>query len=293
MNPLERRGRRLLLAYPAAYRAERGDEILDTLLESAPGRRLGRREAWALLTGGLRVRAEQHRRLPTATNLRLGALYGVALWFATTALPALWNVAVPRQESSTYIGGRFESSTVTWPYPSTGRLVFELVTIGATVALAVVAWFPRPRIVAALAVVSAAGSLPWRWPGSPLWLFTAGLLVLLARGEARMPRAWLGPLALFAIGWTAREAWFVPNPGATSAVLIWAALAAIVLWTIFDGRPLFGVGVMLVIIFGFDVVALARHGGSFLSDWTAFLPLAIGFGLLIPGLLRVRRQAVL
>ncbi|WP_052422402.1 hypothetical protein [Nonomuraea candida] len=55
---LERRYRRLLLAYPRKYRAARGDELLDVLLESAdPGRTVpALREAWGLLMGGVRSR---------------------------------------------------------------------------------------------------------------------------------------------------------------------------------------------------------------------------------------------
>ncbi|NJP94155.1 hypothetical protein HCN51_32775 [Nonomuraea sp. FMUSA5-5] len=58
MTPLERRYRRLLLAYPRAYRREHGDELLDVLLEdAAPGRRIPvLREAWGLLLGGVRSR---------------------------------------------------------------------------------------------------------------------------------------------------------------------------------------------------------------------------------------------
>ncbi|MGR6913827.1 hypothetical protein ACU635_06200 [[Actinomadura] parvosata] len=57
-KPLERRYRRLLLAYPRAYRRKHGDELLDVLLEeAAPGRRVPvPREAWGLLTGGVRSR---------------------------------------------------------------------------------------------------------------------------------------------------------------------------------------------------------------------------------------------
>jgi hypothetical protein len=36
MTPLERRCEWLLLAYPAAYRQRRGEEILGTLLRSTP-----------------------------------------------------------------------------------------------------------------------------------------------------------------------------------------------------------------------------------------------------------------
>ncbi|GAA2210492.1 hypothetical protein GCM10009850_059510 [Nonomuraea monospora] len=55
---LERRYRRLLLAYPRTYRRAHGDELLDVLLEEAgPGRRFPvLREAWGLLAGGLRSR---------------------------------------------------------------------------------------------------------------------------------------------------------------------------------------------------------------------------------------------
>lgn len=58
MTVLERRYRRLLLAYPRAYRRAHGDELLDVLLESAePDRRVPEgREALGLLTGGLRSR---------------------------------------------------------------------------------------------------------------------------------------------------------------------------------------------------------------------------------------------
>jgi hypothetical protein len=55
---LERRYRRLLLAYPRTYRRAHGDELLDVLLEEAsPGRTVPvPREAWGLLMGGLRSR---------------------------------------------------------------------------------------------------------------------------------------------------------------------------------------------------------------------------------------------
>jgi hypothetical protein len=60
MNPrLERRYRRLLLAYPPQVRAARAEEILTTLAESGGGdRRVPPvREAWSLLVEGVRARA--------------------------------------------------------------------------------------------------------------------------------------------------------------------------------------------------------------------------------------------
>src|ERR1700733_2274034 len=63
---LERRARRLLRAYPAAYRADRGEEIIGTLLEAVPpGREWPpSREAAALIAAGLHARR--------AANLRHG-----------------------------------------------------------------------------------------------------------------------------------------------------------------------------------------------------------------------------
>ena len=79
---LERRCRRLLRAYPQPYRADRGEEILGTLLDAAPADRHWppARDAWSLITGGLRVRAARNRQLPLAANLRLAALLAAALW---------------------------------------------------------------------------------------------------------------------------------------------------------------------------------------------------------------------
>lgn len=92
---LERRYRRLLLAYPAAYRRERGAEILDTLLESAaPGqRRPGAREVAALLLGGLRVRAGAHRQRRPADVWLGGLRYAgvvVACSFGLDRDPMKW-----------------------------------------------------------------------------------------------------------------------------------------------------------------------------------------------------------
>ncbi|MEN3309842.1 MAG: hypothetical protein V7603_6044 [Micromonosporaceae bacterium] len=63
-QPLEERYRRLLRGYPKAYREERSQEIIATLVQLArPGQRYPTiREAVALVLGGLRTRAGVHRR---------------------------------------------------------------------------------------------------------------------------------------------------------------------------------------------------------------------------------------
>ncbi|MEV4398643.1 hypothetical protein [Nonomuraea sp. NPDC049607] len=80
-TPLERRYRKLMLAYPRPYRAAHGDELLDVLLESAaPGRRIPvPREAWGLLTGGVRSRI---------VHLASGSPWRDGVHLAVTALAA-------------------------------------------------------------------------------------------------------------------------------------------------------------------------------------------------------------
>jgi hypothetical protein len=79
VSSLERRYRRWMVTYPAAYRRERESEILGTLLEAArPGQeRPSVRESAALLVGGLRTGARLAARTPGrlwADGLRLGVL---------------------------------------------------------------------------------------------------------------------------------------------------------------------------------------------------------------------------
>jgi hypothetical protein len=94
MNPrLQRRYRRLLLAYPPQVRAARAEEILTTLAESGSDRRMpSAREAWSLLVEGVRARArlaaaDGQGRI-WADGLQLGVLLlsfanlGVLLWRA-------------------------------------------------------------------------------------------------------------------------------------------------------------------------------------------------------------------
>ncbi|MEV0716942.1 hypothetical protein [Asanoa sp. NPDC050611] len=109
MNPLERRYRRLLLAYPRGYRRARGEELVTTLLEGAPPDRTrpAVAEAWDLVRGGLRQRfGPPHGRRYTALAV-LGAAalawvaFGGALRVAgepdpgDVALPAAMSLMPP------------------------------------------------------------------------------------------------------------------------------------------------------------------------------------------------------
>ncbi|MBN6055803.1 hypothetical protein JYK22_27985, partial [Nonomuraea sp. RK-328] len=165
MTTLERRYRRLLLAYPRKYRAAHGDELLDVLLESAaPGRSVPElRETCGLLLGGVRRRiVNQARGSAWADGLHLGVTAAAAanlaallpyagslpLWTALSALALLatlrgWvHAAIPL---TAVVAVKAVALAGGWPVfdhtllpisPSllTGRALFELgspLTVGA------------------------------------------------------------------------------------------------------------------------------------------------------------------
>jgi len=103
VDELERRYRRLLVAYPAGYRTRRADEIVATLLDAAgPGRtRPSLGEAADLVAGGLRQRLG----LATAADLAAGrALAGpVALALAAGLSGFLWLTVEPLPERARYL----------------------------------------------------------------------------------------------------------------------------------------------------------------------------------------------
>lgn len=78
---LERRYRTLMRAYPASYRKERGDELLDTLMTSDAGRRWpSPRQIAGLVRGGILVRAGGAAENPAAAIRWQGLqLTGVAV----------------------------------------------------------------------------------------------------------------------------------------------------------------------------------------------------------------------
>lgn len=77
MNPLEKSYRRLLRAYPAEWREDRGEEMLAVLLECAPDRqtRPTARDALDLVWNGLRTRiASASRAVPETVMTRMSLL---------------------------------------------------------------------------------------------------------------------------------------------------------------------------------------------------------------------------
>lgn len=147
----ELRGRyhRLLRWYPAAYRAERGDEIVETYLElAAPGQRRPRAaDAADLLRGGLR----QQLRAQDALGLLDAVPFAAQLALMTAAtLAAVWL---------------FTAELVTVPFGVTWVEPGPFATLGG---VAWIAWLLAPpaallgigRPVVALALLTTAAVIP-------------------------------------------------------------------------------------------------------------------------------------
>ncbi|GAA2630497.1 hypothetical protein GCM10010399_73060 [Dactylosporangium fulvum] len=202
---LERRYRMLLRVYPAAYRAERGQEIIDTYLDlAAPGRRWpSPADAADLARGGLR----QHLRAAGAsgltTALPIAATIALTL---NTAMAVCWFAFV---ESTQVDSSGFDSAPP--PYRSFGPFLSPGVVVWACwalAALAAIAGRARPLVALALAAtvlvapVSAALHLA-RPPLMILLPMTALGLVALAMPRRRSVTPAVVGLASAAYTWPA------------------------------------------------------------------------------------------
>ncbi len=221
VSALERRCRWLLRAYPAAYRRERGDEMIGTLLETTPdGRAWPRsRDVRALAVGSLRAYAAQNRRLSAAAKLRIAVMAGVSMYpviFATHCL-GTWVI-------------------------DPGPLLYEwrIMALGLLVLAAVLPIWLAPRMIATLSALAAAMGIYFVgkqevgfWTSISLVMCVAAVL-LLAHGRARPPRAWLWLIGGFA------GALVASSYGPTGPLLHFAALLALVVgsmaWLAVDAR---------------------------------------------------------
>lgn len=290
MNRLEGRCRRLLRAYPPSYRADRGEEIIGTLLDAVPdgSNWPPARDARSLITGGLRVRAARNRQLPLATNLRLAALLAVALWLADSVATYLDFAIRPRFE---------------FGLPALSAALFGVCAVGACVTIAS-AWFWRRSFTVALALAVTAASLlasvqaqfhgdllfDVRLIGPPL------ALAALATGKDRPPRSWLWIPAAFLIAplpvlLNISAVWWWDLVSSFSGVVVFGILGITLLWLFVDARLAIAFGAYFEVIYVLRSFSIAPQ----LSD----APTA-GQGLIIALLavvlaalaLRARRRAI-
>jgi len=193
---LERRARWLLRAYPAAYRADRGEEIIGTLLEAVPPGRdwPPARETVALAAAGLRARRAANLRQGLAASLRQVAVAGAAVYLAQ--LPALGLGAVvwsARRGHLSFLFWEYE-----WLFYALGVLALVIIAAG---------WSGRRTLVAAgaAAAVIAAMSFLLMWQEWDLMIVLAEFIgppvvvfLLFARRIDRPPLSllWLPGLAM-------------------------------------------------------------------------------------------------
>src|SRR5262245_52621216 len=171
---LELAYRRLLLAYPAGYRQDRGEEILSTLLAAAPS---GRRrptiaEAFNLVYHGIRTRARTTRCAlagPHAADaLALATLVSLTV-AAAVALAVIVGVSVLGQPVFFRTQGG---------YPARVRVGAGLVLSTIPAALGCL-WAGRTRVARRLAVIGGLGAI-----GLATWLSVHALDVENARLDA-------------------------------------------------------------------------------------------------------------
>jgi hypothetical protein len=193
---LERRARWLLRAYPAAYRGDRAEEIIGTILEAVPPGRdwPPSREAIALVASGLRARRAANLRQGLAASLRQVAVAGAAVYLVQ--LPALALGAVVGSARSGHLPLLF--SFYEWLFYVLGVLALVILAAG---------WSGRRGLVAAGATAAVIAAVSFtiirqEWDlmvvladfiGPPVVVF-----LLFARRTERPPLSllWLPGLAL-------------------------------------------------------------------------------------------------
>jgi hypothetical protein len=229
MSKLERRCRMLLRAYPAAYRSERGEEIIGTLLEATPpGRAWPRsRDLRSLLAGSLRARAAQNRERTTAANLRVAALAGIAAYVALSATSVLREFI--RYQLILGWGSQFQP----YPWPLAAGMILMLVAVALV-------WLSGRRGVVLCGALPAAAAISYAGPWGPVvsatfiaYLGCLAAMVALASGRCRPGWRWLLPVGL------AAAVPLVPAlAGVAPLMAVMLVLGAVAIaWIAVDARP--------------------------------------------------------
>lgn len=283
MSGLEARYRRLLRAYPAWYRQDRGEEMLDTLLEAAgTGRsRPSARDTRALILGGLRTRAWQGQRQTAVASLRAVVLFAAVLTLIPSSTFGLTMVSV-----------RWDRILSAFPY---GWIHLGLAVL--TFAAAAGAWFGHPRVVAVIAL-----PLGFLWIYQPIGgtladaalpvVALAVLTVLIMRG-GRLPRSWLGLAVIVLAALLVPR--LVPSAGLDGPgyLALFVVLGAAIIWSVVDARPMAAMTLAVAATFGVGSIRLFAEHGPRLYLWGVWLPAIIALTVTITGVLALRRQATL
>lgn len=288
MSGLETRARRLLRAYPPSYRAERGEEIIGTLLDASPPGRdwPAPRDARSLIAAGLRVRAARNRQQPVATSLRLTLLLAAALWLTWDPYQLLWFINVsPLGQALSLLGGVLVAATVAAP------------------------WFARRGVTVALAVSTAlALGLAYYHvyePVNPVYLALyvvppLAMAVVAAAEPVRPPRAWLwlpaslfAASALFYLQHMVNGALASSLVGIVATVIAYGLVCATVLWLAVDVRPAIAFLIGWEWLLGPRAAFAAIRGTWLTGSYYAALAVPLAAGGLAIAIVRLRRKSAL
>jgi hypothetical protein len=293
---LEHRYRAITRAYPVHYRADRGDEIVGTLIAAASeGQRWpGVRESLALVVHGLRCRAgaDTRRRAAQtwAAGLRLSALALLAYLAADWAARGLTQVgdissgpAPVRFELPAFAAGLAATAAIL--LVARGWLLAGIAATSAGLAAAALA-VGHPRLAQGPEPGGVLGSQWWGWliVGASL----AACLALRRRTPAQSrPVAWLLAIPVLAV---------IPLTGFEHE-LYWTAIVACLVWAAVDAR----VGIAacgLVLARATDEAAtatdLAASGRLYANldyAWWAITFATVAVALLAVASIGARRQA--
>jgi hypothetical protein len=296
MRLLARRTRRLMLLYPVAYRRDRGDEIIGTLLEATPEGRVWphRRDVRALAVGGLQARAAQNRQRSTSANLRVAIMAGLAMYLGYWATGYLFSVAWQPVPAG-FLAGEWAGQNSGFNGLINWTAVVAAVLISATVVLAWTA--PRAGIMLAGALAASAAVVSFALViGGPAAVFGPRLLQVLALAGLAVlaPRAghssrhWLWLPAVMAISTLPFAlgpvyGWFV-----TFALPLLVMAVAGILWVAVDARLIVAVLTFLAVTTLQMPVAAIWLGTGVLATLPFFL---VVIAIAAPGVWLLRRQS--
>ncbi|MEU4233499.1 hypothetical protein AB0F17_55235 [Nonomuraea sp. NPDC026600] len=254
MTALERRYRRLLLAYPRQYRVAHGDELLDVLLDSAaPGQSSPvPREAWGLLLGGVRTRiTHQAKGSAWADGLHLGitavsAANLAALLPYTGSLP-LWTLLSALALLAVMRGWVWPTLALTF---ATGVKAFAIAGGWPLLDLTLLPVYPsaltdRPLFETSSPVVVAAG----------YGVALSGLAVLIWRRHRPRVRSWWWFAAAVAASWAGPswlpdETWFPISLSKMAVEVVALGLAVAGAYLARDPRWALAAGLYLLVTSG-------------------------------------------